>query len=392
MFRNFSPPRSKPKPASVRAGPLRAHGALRNIRDGCNSVLATRMASSWVTTPSRGGLRLRSGRREIPEHQGASGRRVAARHRAGGHLARAQDARRRTGEERGRANREALARGIAHLEKHIENAGAYGLTPIVAINVFPTTPRRSSAWSTSSRQAGRAHGQERRLLARRGRALDLARTVIEVVDATDAAPPAPKYVYELEDAPEEKIRKIARTSTARKTWLSWAAPTRISSASANLGYEKLPVCMAKDAAVAHRRSRDLRPAARLVVSVREVRLSAGAGFLVPLTGDMMTMPGLPKGAGRAPGEAAAEWADQRLDAERLRQRNKIEKAQTTRHRPGLSPPPLEIRDSRDEEGELFQSSCSGAGGGLVLRLEACAVALALGAVRFARFFSRERGT
>ena len=124
--------------------------------------------------------------------------------------------------------------------------------------------------------------------------MELAQTVCDVVDATDAAPPKPKFIYELADAAEDKIRKLARTIYgARDVTFTTAAEKDLKHAR-DLGYGGLPICMAKtqlslsDDPTIVGRPRDF------VITVRGVRLSAGAGFLVPLTGEMMTMPGLPK--------------------------------------------------------------------------------------------------
>ena len=116
----------------------------------------------------------------------------------------------------------------------------------------------------------------------------------EVVDATDADPPKPKYVYELSDPPQEKIRKIARTVYGAKDVVFTSAAEKGLERGAALGGAELPVCMAKtqlsltDDPAIPGRPRDF------TITVREVRLSAGAGFLIPLTGEMMTMPGLPR--------------------------------------------------------------------------------------------------
>jgi formate--tetrahydrofolate ligase len=188
-----------------------------------------------------------------------------------------------------------LDAGLAHLEKHIENARAYGLEPIVAMNVFPNdTPDElkmveKAAASLGARVVaceGFAKGGEG--------ATELARVVREVVNATDANPPDPKYVYELDDSPHDKVRKVARTIYGAKDVVFTNTAENNLKRIKDLGYERLPICMAKtqlsltDDPTKPGRPRDF------TVTVREVRLSAGAGFLVPLTGDMMTMPGLPK--------------------------------------------------------------------------------------------------
>jgi formate--tetrahydrofolate ligase len=195
----------------------------------------------------------------------------------------------------GEPNHAALEKGIAHLEKHLETSHAFGLQPIVAINVFPNdTPQEiamvekavTALGARLARSEGFGKGGEG--------ALELARTVAEVVDATDAAPPKPHYTYALDDAPEKKIEKIAHTVYGAKGVLFTSTAEKNLARIRELGFEKLPICMAKtqlsltDDPTIHGRPKDF------TITVREVRLSAGAGFLVPLTGEMMTMPGLPK--------------------------------------------------------------------------------------------------
>lgn len=195
----------------------------------------------------------------------------------------------------GEPDAERLKKGIEHLEKHLETAHAYGLKPIVAINVFPNDTAGeiemveqavSGLGARLARSEGFGKGGEG--------ALELAKVVTEVVDATDAAPPAPKFVYEDADPPKTKIEKIAHTVYGAKAVHFSAAAEKNLARIKELGYESLPICMAKtqlsltDDPAIYGRPRDF------AITVREVRLSAGAGFLVPLTGDMMTMPGLPK--------------------------------------------------------------------------------------------------
>jgi formate--tetrahydrofolate ligase len=195
----------------------------------------------------------------------------------------------------GEPDRERLEKGIAHLEKHLENAAVYGLRPVVAINVFPNdTPEELALVREAAAKLG-AKVAPCEGFARGGEgAQELAQTVCDVVDATDDAPPAPRYVYDLADPAEEKIRKLARTIYgARDVAFAPAAEKGLKRAR-ELGYGDLPICMAKtqlslsDDPAVPGRPRDF------VITVRDVRLSAGAGFLVPLTGEMMTMPGLPK--------------------------------------------------------------------------------------------------
>ena len=188
-----------------------------------------------------------------------------------------------------------LKRGLEHIEKHLETAKAFGLKPIVAINVFPNDTEEEIAMVEAAVGAYGARFARSEGFGRGGEgALELARVVAEVVDATDEAPPKAQYVYDDADSAEEKIRKIATIVYGAKDVVFTGAAERNLTKIRELGYEKLPICMAKtqmsltDDPTVFGRPRDF------TVTVREVRLSAGAGFLVALTGDMMTMPGLPK--------------------------------------------------------------------------------------------------
>ena len=277
-------------PAIVHAGPF------GNIAHGCNSVLATKLAidlGDYAITEAGFGFDL-GGEKflDIKCRQAGIWPRaivIVATLRAlkmhGGAPVKSA----------GEPDVAKLEKGLAHLEKHLENARTYGLTPIVAINVFPNdTPEEIAIVQAAAAKYGakvaRSEG-----FARGGEgAIDLAKVVCDVVDATDAAPPPPKYVYELDDAPHDKVKKIARAIYGAKDAVFTLAAEANLKRIRDLGYEKLPVCMAKtqlsltDDPTIPGRPKDF------VITVREVRLSAGAGFLVALTGEMMTMPGLPK--------------------------------------------------------------------------------------------------
>jgi formate--tetrahydrofolate ligase len=278
-------------------GPAFVHcGPFGNIAHGCNSVLATRMAmrfGDYAITEAGFGLDLGGEKfldikcrqlgvwprvavlvatlRALKMHGGAPAKEAAA-----------PDATR-------------LRAGLAHLDKHIENVRVFGLEPVVAINVFSADPVEELALVEQrcrdlGARVGRSEG-----FARGGEGtMELARVVCEAADATDPSPPAPRFVYELSDAPEEKVRKIAQTIYGARD-VEWTkSAQRDMKRARDLGCERLPICMAKtqlsltDDPTVMGRPRDF------VVTVREVRVSAGAGFLVALTGDMMTMPGLPK--------------------------------------------------------------------------------------------------
>jgi formate--tetrahydrofolate ligase len=195
----------------------------------------------------------------------------------------------------GEPNHEALERGLAHLMKHLETATFYGLPVVVAINVFPNdTAEELGLVDASTRRLGvravRCEG-----FAKGGEgAIELARAVAETADGTDGAPPSARYAYELSDSIREKVKKVATTVYGAAGVAFAGSAAKDIKRIEDLGYGGLPVCMAKtqlsltdDPAVPGRPE-------GFTVTVREVRLAAGAGFVVPLTGEMMTMPGLPK--------------------------------------------------------------------------------------------------
>jgi formate--tetrahydrofolate ligase len=185
--------------------------------------------------------------------------------------------------------------GSENLDKHLESIAAFGLPVVVAVNVMRGDVRadvESLVRALGSRgipcaaSEGYEHGGEG--------ALELARLVAATADGSDASPPAPRFLYPLDASPMQKARAIATTVYgARDVALTPAAEADLARAGA-LGGDRLPLCFAKthlslsDDAHAPGRPRDF------VVTVREVRLAAGAGMLVALTGDMTTMPGLPR--------------------------------------------------------------------------------------------------
>ena len=278
-------------------GPAIVHcGPFGNIAHGCNSIIATKLAMSlgdYAITEAGFGFDL-GGEKLIDIKCRVAGifpralvlvATLRALKMHGGSPVKTC----------GEPNKEHLEKGIAHLEKHLETAHAFGITPIVAINVFPNDTEEELAIVEAAAKKMGARLARSEGFGKGGEgALDLAKTVCEVVDATDASPPPPKFIYELEDEPEDKIRKIAKTVYGAKDVIFTGVAEKNLARIRDLGYGKLPICMAKtqlslsDDPTVQGRPRDF------TITVREVRLSAGAGFLVPLTGDMMTMPGLPK--------------------------------------------------------------------------------------------------
>ncbi len=277
-------------PALVHGGPF------GNIAHGCNSILATRMALAYgedVITEAGFGFDLGAEKfLDIKCRVGEIWPRgvvLVATHRAlkmhgGVPVAQA-----------GESNVEALTAGLAHLDKHLETLELFGLPVVVAINGFPndTVDERAAlaAYAHSrgvaiARHEGFAHGGEG--------SLALADAVLEMLAGTDRLPSPPRFLYHLTDSPLEKVRKVARAVYGADDVVFTPAAQRDCEAAARLGGAELPVCVAKThLSLTDDPARIGRPRG-FVITVREVRLAAGAGYLVPLTGDIMTMPGLPK--------------------------------------------------------------------------------------------------
>ena len=185
--------------------------------------------------------------------------------------------------------------GLDHLDKHLESIAAFGLRPVVALNLFATDrPASVEALGAAMTSRGVAfascegHG-------RGGEgATDLARVVSDAVDATDSRPPEPRYLYALDAPFEDKARAVARMAYgARDVQLTAGATDDLALVRA-LGHDRLPVCFAKthlslsDDPSVLGRPRDF------VLTIREIRAATGAGMLVALTGDVTTMPGMPR--------------------------------------------------------------------------------------------------
>ncbi|HVK71534.1 MAG TPA: formate--tetrahydrofolate ligase [Polyangium sp.] len=277
-------------PALVHAGPF------ANIAHGCSSVLATRLgllSGDYVITEAGFGFDLGGEKfldikcrtigvfprvlvlvatlRALKMHGGAPVKRAAE------------------------PDPRALELGLTHLDKHLDSAAFFGLPVVVSINVFPNDTQEELALVEAAMQRRGVRAVRCEGFMRGGEgALDLAEAVASAADATDSAPPAPRFVYDLGEPLRDKITKIARTVYGAEGVTFTAAAERDARRIEELGHGGVPVCMAKtqlslsdDPALVGRPT-------NFQVTVREIRLSAGAGFAVALTGDMMTMPGLPR--------------------------------------------------------------------------------------------------
>lgn len=186
----------------------------------------------------------------------------------------------------------ALHRGLDNLRKHLESVRGFGLEPVVLLN---TRAEDAPEETRLVIDALRADGVDAVAADVYGRGGDGAREVAECVLArVRGAEPRPTYMYDLTDPPATKIERVARMIYgAADVDFSVTAKKQLDRA-VTLGYGALPICMAKThLSLSDDEKRVGRPR-NFDMTIREVRIAAGAGFLVPLTGEILTMPGLPR--------------------------------------------------------------------------------------------------
>ena len=189
-------------------------------------------------------------------------------------------------------NEEALEKGLANLDQHINNVRSYGIPLVVAINAFPGDPQPElehvRRWAVSHGAAGAAvstHWQE----GGQG-AAELADAVIEACQQ----PSSFRFLYADAAPIKEKIEIIARRMYGADGVAYEAAAEAQIELARRLGMEQVPVCMAKTPlSLSHDAALKGRPSG-FTVPIKEVRLLAGAGFLTAVCSGIQLMPGLPK--------------------------------------------------------------------------------------------------
>lgn len=195
-------------------------------------------------------------------------------------------------EEMTREDLDALQAGMCNLVRHIENVRAFGVPVVVTINAFPTdTPAEHEAIRGAALAAGAFDVAVHHMHAQGAAG---GRELAEAVVAACEAPKDFHRTYELSDTPEQKIEKIAK-GVFRADGVEYSDEARASlERFERWGFGNLPICMAKTQ-LSLSDNPELKGAPDgWNLHVRNVRLSAGAGFLYALCGKIMTMPGLPK--------------------------------------------------------------------------------------------------
>lgn len=273
-------------PALIHGGPF------ANIAHGCNSVMATKMAlklADYTITEAGFGADLGAEKffdikcrlanlkpnavvlvatvRALKMHGGVSKQNLAV------------------------PNAEAVKKGGTNLEKHIENIKKFNLPVVVAINVFAQDTEEELAAVAEICNRNNVEFALSDVFARGGAGgIQLAEKVVELA----AKETNYKPIYSLDLPLKEKARVIAKEIYGAEDILFTKEADKMIADLEKLGYGKLPVCMAKTQYSFSDDATLLGRPQGFKVTVRQVKVSAGAGFVVMLTGDIMTMPGLPK--------------------------------------------------------------------------------------------------
>ena len=194
--------------------------------------------------------------------------------------------------ELGAENLDALKKGIVNLNKHIENLKQYGVPVVVTLNRFATDSDAELDYVKNYCEERGCEFALSEVFAKGGEGgIELAKKVLYSIENKEANF---KPIYDSEDSIEDKIEKIAKKIYgASKVVYSSKAQKALSNMH-KLGFGSLPVCMAKTQYSLSDDPNALGCPKDFDLNVRDIYVSAGAGFVVALTGDIMTMPGLPK--------------------------------------------------------------------------------------------------
>ncbi|ADL07565.1 formate--tetrahydrofolate ligase [Thermosediminibacter oceani] len=275
-------------PAFVHGGPF------ANIAHGCNSIIATKMAmklADYVVTEAGFGADLGA-----EKFLDIKCRFAGIRPNAVVIVATIRALKYNGGvpkEKLNEENLEALRKGLPNLLKHVENITVkFGLPAVVAINRFPTDTQAELDLVKEECKALGVNAVLSEVWAKGGEGgIDLAKEVLRIIDEGKNNY---KPIYPLEMGIAEKIETIAREIYGADGVEFTAAAKREIETIEKIGFRNVPVCIAKTQYSLSDNPALLGRPTGFKITVRNVRISAGAGFAVALTGEIMTMPGLPK--------------------------------------------------------------------------------------------------
>jgi len=278
---------------TMEGGPAIIHGGpFANIAQGTNSVIATRTGMSLAEyTVTEAGFGCDLGAEKFLDIKcqsaGLSPKALvlvatvrALRYHGGADLKTIND-----------ANPDAVRKGLENMEKHLENAQTFGLPTVVAMNRFVTDSDEELAIIRERCEQLGASVELSEVWAKGGDgAIDLAKAVVKAVES--AKEPF-KPIYDWSWPVKEKIEAIATTIYGADgvdyTAKAQADLRKITT----LGLDGLPICIAKTQKSLSDNEKLLGRPTGFRITVREIEIAAGAGFLVPITGNIMRMPGLP---------------------------------------------------------------------------------------------------
>ncbi|MCB0759209.1 MAG: formate--tetrahydrofolate ligase [Flavobacteriales bacterium] len=274
-------------PAILHGGPF------ANIAQGVNSILGTKMGLSladYVVTEAGFGadlgaekfydIKCRAGGLE-PHATVIVATIRALRYQGGAPVKEVND-----------ASMERVRKGMANLERHIENTAKFGVKAVVAINHFPTDTDEEIQFVKERCKRLGVEAVLAKGFANGGAGMtDLAEAVVRVVDKKESKF---KLLYELEQSIEKKVEIIAKEIyRAKSVAYSGEARTALRRIH-NLGLDHLPVCIAKTQYSFSDDPTQLGAVSDFEITVNDIEIAAGAGFVVPILGKMMRMPGLPE--------------------------------------------------------------------------------------------------
>ena len=189
-------------------------------------------------------------------------------------------------------NEDAVHKGIENLTHLIGVIKSFGIPVVVALNHFPTdTPGETAIVKRAAEEAGAFAAVESHVFVEGGAgAVDLAEALIEAVSGDQ---PEIHYAYEVESPIRDKVDALAKLVYNAKD-VQWSLPARrLIRQFEELGWGDLPVCMAKThLSISHRAALKGRPSG-YTFEISDARASVGAGFIYPIAGNVVTMPGLP---------------------------------------------------------------------------------------------------
>ena len=268
-------------------------GPFANIAHGCNSVLATRMAlklGDYAVTEAGFGADLGA-----EKFLDIKCRMAGLRPAAVVVVATVRALKLHGGlkkEELKNEDLAALEKGLPNLLRHVSNiTNVYGLPCVVAINRFPDDPEAELKLVEDKCRALGVNVALSEVWAKGGEGgVALAEEVVRLCEAENRF----QYSYDLSMTIEEKLGAIARRVYGGAGAELLPAAKKQARQLTELGFGGLPVCVAKTQYSFSDDPRKLGAPENFTITVRNLRVSAGAGFIVALTGDIMTMPGLPK--------------------------------------------------------------------------------------------------